>query len=178
MKSTLLLNASYEPLSIISAQRAVNLLVQNKVVSLDDSPHEFNSAYGAIAVPYVALLREQIKRKGYARPPKFSRRGVLVRDNFTCAFCGKYGDTIDHVVPRSLGGGSTYENCVAACSPCNRKKSNKTLKEIGWVLKVTPQVPSPYENLLRRISTNDEAYASWEQYISYYMPTRLQPQGA
>lgn len=174
MKSTLLLNASYEPLSVISAQRAVTLIVQGKASILDESPAFFNSAHGKINVPYVAILNRQVKQKTHRKPPRFSRRGVLVRDSYTCAYCKKYGDTIDHVVPRSAGGSTTYENCVASCGPCNRKKSNKTLKEIGWTIdqSFSLKAPTVYETLLNKVKNTGEAYATWNKYVQYYVPQK------
>ena len=174
MRSTLLLNASYEPLSVISAQRAVTLIVQGKARVEDESPAVFKAANGeTINVPYVAVLNKNIRRKSSLKAPRFSRRGVLVRDNFTCAYCGNYGDTIDHVIPRSMGGGSTYENCVAACGPCNRKKSNKSLREIGWTLnRSSLSAPSLYENILNKAHGNDEVFKVWNKYVEYYIPKR------
>ena len=172
MRSTLLLNASFEPLSVISAQRAVTLIVQGKARSIDESPVSFKSAHGSINVPYVAILNRNVKRKANIKPPRFSRRGVLVRDEFTCGYCGKYADTIDHILPSSLGGVSSYANCVAACTTCNRKKSNKTLKEIGWTLHITPTVPSVYENILNKARGNDEVFEIWSKYVGWYTPDR------
>ena len=173
MRSTLLLNASFEPLSVISAQRAVTLIVQGKASAVDESPVSFASAHGSINVPYVAILNKNVKRKSNMKAPRFSRRGVLVRDDFTCGYCGKYADTIDHIVPRSFGGGSTYDNCVAACTSCNRKKSNKSLKEIGWTLHINPTVPSVYENILNKVRGNDEVFEIWNKYVGWYTPEKM-----
>jgi len=171
MKSTLLLDVSYEPLSVVSAQRAVTLIIQDKAVSLDDSPATFESANRSIAIPYVALLTHKAARKHTAiKPPRFSRRGVLIRDSNTCVYCGKYADTIDHVIPRAAGGGSTYENCVASCGTCNRKKSDKFLEDLGWSLKKKPTVPSVYENLLNKSRSSEETFGSWSEYIFNYDP--------
>jgi 5-methylcytosine-specific restriction endonuclease McrA len=169
-KSTLLLNASYEPLSVVSAQRAVTLIIQGKAVSLDDSPASFGSATTSINVPYVAKLNKFVHKSKRLKPPKFSRRGVLVRDNNTCVYCGEFADTIDHVMPRAKGGLSTYENCVAACRRCNSKKTDKTLKELGWALNMNPSVPSLYENLLNKSRSNEQIFASWSEYIFMYDP--------
>lgn len=172
MKSTLLLNASFEPLSVVSAHRAVTLLVQEKVVALDESPIFFNSANGSINVPYVALHKKNVRRGVNLKATSWSRHGVLVRDGFTCAYCFGPADTIDHVVPRAAGGKSTYENCVAACFSCNQKKKDKSLKEIGWSLNFVPTVPSMYENILNRARGDEVTYEIWNQYIEYYMPTK------
>ncbi len=170
--STLLLNASYEPLSIVSAHRAIALLMSEKAISLDNSPKEFRGANTSIFIPYVAILRKQVKKGSSSRSAKFSRRGVLVRDNFTCAYCGKYGDTIDHILPKSRGGKSTYDNCVTACTHCNHKKSDKTIKELGWSMPILPPAPNLYENFLVKARGDNTQYEVWEKYVSYYVPNR------
>lgn len=173
MRSTLMLNASYEPLSVVSAQRAVTLIARGKAVSLDASPVDFAYAGGAINVPYVALLTTHVRRNStHVRGIGYSRRGVLVRDNFTCQFCGNYGDTIDHVVPQSKGGLSSYENCVTACKSCNFKKANKSLKEMGWELPGTPRTPSVYEHLLQKAGRDSEAFPIWSGYIEMWAPKK------
>jgi len=172
MKGTLVLNATFEPLSVVSTHRALTLLTQGKVVALDESPVFFNSENGRINVPYVALHKNNVKRPINLKTTSWSRHGVLVRDGFTCAYCGAPANTIDHVWPVSKGGKSTYQNCVAACFPCNQKKRNKTLKEIGWELKFDPTVPSVYESILNRARGDNEVFEIWNKYVSYYMPAK------
>lgn len=167
------MNASYEPLMIVSSVKAIKLVLNDKATVLDESPYEFRSSNHNIKIPYVILLKKQVKRNGNVRGPRFSRRGVLVRDNFTCAYCGNPGNTIDHVLPRALGGLSTFENCVTACVSCNHKKSDRTLKQIGWSLPFTPVAPNPYATLLGKARRTDEAYATWVEYIGYYLPASM-----
>lgn len=181
MKSTLVLNASYEPLHLVSAHRAVSMVLNGRAVSLDDAPYSFRSATGEIPVPYVILLKHQAphrstyRRKNAAVP--FSRRGVLVRDNFTCAYCGNPdANTFDHILPRKLGGISSWENCVAACVPCNSKKGHKTLAELGWKLRYAPTTPDKdpiwstpwYLRLLERTPEKVAARDAWVRFISIY----------
>ena len=165
MQSTLVLNASYEPLSIISARRAVMLIVNEKAVALDNSEVLFNSAKRSVPLPFVILLKEMVNKKGAAQSAKFSRRGVMVRDNFSCAYCGRHAETIDHVVPRKDGGKSTYENCVAACTLCNRKKGHKSLKAMNWTLKATPKAPSLYANMLGKARHDESTFQAWSEHI-------------
>jgi 5-methylcytosine-specific restriction endonuclease McrA len=172
MKSTLLLNASYEPLRILSYKDAMRLLLKNKATVLDESPYSLETCYDTYTIPYVIILNYQAKVSPSARQARFSRKGVLVRDHYTCAYCGKYGDTIDHVWPRSLGGKSTYENCVTSCRACNHKKSNKTLKELGWELPKEPKTPNKYQDMLKMVKPTDAGYETWHKYISYYLPTK------
>lgn len=181
MRSTLVLNTSYEPLNIVSAHRAMNLVLNGRAVSLDDAPYSFRSAQGEFSVPYVILLtspaphRNTYKKKNSRVP--FSRRGVLVRDNFICAYCGEKGaNTFDHILPRALGGVSSWENCVAACVKCNSKKGSKTLAELGWKLRNKPVVPDRepvwntpwYLRVLEKSNMSDPARASWVKFIGLY----------
>jgi len=170
MQSTLVLNASYEPLSIIPATRAVSLIIAERAIALDNSEVVFNSATQSINVPYVIRLNKYVKKSGVSKQAKFSRRGVMVRDGFNCVYCGKYADTIDHVVPRMDGGLSTYENCVAACTSCNRKKGHKTLHEMNWSLSFKPKAPSLYATMLGRVRHDEVQFKAWEQYILMFQP--------
>lgn len=171
MRSSLLLNADYAPMSIIPATRAVTMIVAGEAVSLDDSPIVFRSQSLTVPVPYVLLSKKYTKRKNNTRKAKFSRRGVLVRDNHTCAYCGKYADTIDHVIPRKEGGLSTYDNCVAACVGCNRKKGHKTLKQMNWTVPSNQvKAPSLFATMLNKATSHDEQFHAWSPYILAFEP--------
>ena len=172
MKSTLVLNASYAPLSIVPARRAIQLILDDRVAFTDDSPEVFRSESLEIFVPYVVVRNTEVKVPYRHRRNPFSRRGVIVRDNYTCAYCEDQSKalTIDHVIPRALGGKTTYENCVAACRSCNSKKADKTLAELGWELHITPSVPSWYSLALNRVPKGDPQRESWVKYLSYYDP--------
>lgn len=102
--------------------------------------------YGGYGVPRsVELVRYVFAKWKYhtARKHKvFSKKGVLKRDNYLCAYCPNKATTIDHVVPRALGGPSTWLNCVAACVPCNRAKRDTPLEEAGMVLLTQPYEPN------------------------------------
>lgn len=168
MQSTLVLNASHEPLTVVPASRAITLLLQGKAVSLDDSERTFRSAHSEIPVPYVIRLNYMVKRG--ARKVSFSRRGVLVRDRFTCVYCKGYANTIDHVKPQSKGGLSTYDNCVAACRRCNSKKDDKSLEEMGWTLNMRPYVPSWYMMAFNKAPANSEQRRVWGEHIALFDP--------
>lgn len=169
MKSTLLLNASYEPLRVLSVKDAMRLLFKNKAHVIEESPYTFDTTYKSYPVPYIIIMNYQVKVNHKAQERLYTRRGVLLRDNYECAYCGKHANTIDHVLPRSLGGVDSYENCVAACLSCNNKKSNLTLDQIGWKLRWVPKAPSTYNAVLRKIDVNDENYPHWEPYVGYLM---------
>lgn len=170
MKSSLLLNAGFEPMSIISANRAVTMILAGDARSVEDSPEIFHSPSISVAVPYVLVATKYTKRSKRAREAKFSRRGVMIRDNHTCVYCGRAADTIDHVIPRADGGTSTYANCVAACTSCNRKKGHKSLKQMNWSLPKTPKVPSLYATMLGRVLNNEERFNVWGPYILPHEP--------
>lgn len=173
MKSSLLLNITYEPLSVVSAKRAVQLILDNKATIEAASPSSFTTANGKeITIPYVVRLNYAVKHVGKnLKPPKFQRKGMLVRDNYTCVYCGKPGNTVDHVVPRSLGGLTTYENCVTACGKCNHKKSNKTLKQMGWNVDTNKLIVKPsqrYYQMLAKSRHDTEMFSSWIEYIAWF----------
>lgn len=168
MQSTLVLNASYEPLNIVSAQRAITLILKGKAVSIDDSPRSFNWANGSIEVPYV-IKRLTMVHKEYRKTIGYSHKAVLFRDNHKCVYCGRKATTVDHVFPKSLGGKDSYENCVAACTKCNGKKSNKLLETMGWELDFKPTPPSPYVMLLNRAKPDSEHYNAWKPHFDLFM---------
>lgn len=172
MQSVLVLSASFQPLSIVSAKRAVQLMQEQKANPLDMSGRFLHSATQSIEIPYVVLLTYMVKQGDTTRTG-FSRQGVLVRDNFECIYCGEHATTIDHVVPRALGGKSTYDNCVAACLSCNSKKANKTLSQMGWnVPDRTLKTPSHLAKMLTK-ATEENKLNAWKNYIYMYDP-RLQ----
>lgn len=170
LASTMILNASYEPLTIVSAKRAVTLLLNGKAVSVEDGPHVFRSNDLEIQVPYVIKLTYFVQRKAFLKPAKYSKATVLVRDGHSCAYCGRHATTIDHIIPRKHGGLSTYENCVAACTRCNSKKADKLLKEVGYQLLLKPYAPSPYSTLLSRVKAQTEVFDAWSKYVFMYQP--------
>ncbi len=138
----LLLNATFEPLAVVTAKRAVVLMLSGKAecveVTLDEAFHSEN-----LTIPAPSVMRlSRYVRVPYRTAVPMTRAGVLRRDGRRCAYCGRRADTIDHVVPRSRGGGHTWENCVAACRTCNSKKADRLLGELGWTLDRPPRPPS------------------------------------
>lgn len=175
MESTLVLNASYEPLGIVSARSAINKILANKAVAIDNSEKIFHHADdngSPVYVPYVVLMTYMVNPKHSFGPKSFSRRGILARDKFTCAYCGKPGTTIDHVLPRALGGQNSYENCVTACLSCNSKKASKTLEQLGWSLPFKPEAPSRYESFLFKAS-GEPLKKAWATYIDPWSKVKV-----
>ena len=139
---TLVLNAGYEPLGVVSFKRALILVLNQKATILaGDSENPVHSARGSYALPRVILLSRYV-RVPHSRKVPLSRRGVLRRDSNQCAYCKRSANTIDHVQPKSRGGEDTWENLVACCLKCNNIKGDKTLQELGWELPHTPRMPS------------------------------------
>lgn len=142
--STLLLNSDYSPLKIVSWQRAVHLWFDNKVeiVEVYDD-FELKSMRVTIKCPAVIRLLSYVSRRDTKL--KFSRVNVFGRDNFQCQYCDKQPGTseltYDHVIPRSQGGTTVWENIVTACVPCNSKKGSRTPAEAGMKLKRKPVRP-------------------------------------
>ena len=143
MDSTLLLNSGFEPLKVISWERAISLMFRGKVEVVDSYEREVRSVSLSIKVPAVVRLLRYIK-VGVRRPP-LTRLNLLSRDNFRCQYCGvsltNSDASIDHVVPRSQGGTTRWDNVVSACHPCNRKKGGRTPEQARMPLDIRPKQP-------------------------------------
>lgn len=138
---TLVLNAGYEPISIVSDRRALVLVLGGKASVLEsDESQPLRSMYLEHARPQVILLRQYV-RIPMARHQPVSRKGVLRRDNHRCGYCDSFANTIDHVHPRSRGGRDSWENLVACCLRCNNVKGDRTPEEMGWRLRHRPSAP-------------------------------------
>ncbi len=140
MSRALVLNASYEPLSVVSARRAVVLVLAEKAELVHGSDDEIRSEHLTLAVPSVVRLRVFV-RVPHRHHTTLSRRGVFLRDGGVCQYCGRHADSIDHVVPRSKGGPHTWENVVAACHRCNSTKRDRLLHETSMRLRCRPGPP-------------------------------------
>ena len=140
MRSSLVLNATYEPLSVVSAHRAVCLVLSDKADLIADDGTVLRSARLALPSPSVVRLR-YVVRVPYARRTAMSRRALFARDDYRCQYCGGFADSLDHVVPRSRGGQHTWENVAAACRPCNLRKRDRTPAEAGMWLARPPCAP-------------------------------------
>jgi len=132
MHRVLVLNATYEPLNTVSIPRAVALLLADKAEIVEAAEAELRSQHVKLPMPLVIRLVTYV-RIPRMMPLAVTRRGVLNRDHHTCQYCGRMLPsaelTLDHVLPRSRGGRTTWENIVAACKPCNHRKGNRTLAE-------------------------------------------------
>jgi len=133
MRRALVLNASFEPLSVVSPRRAICLLLAEKAELLEADDAVVRSESLTLPSPAVIKLCYMV-RAPRRRTASVSRRAVLVRDDYRCQYCGGGADSIDHVLPRSRGGGDGWDNLAAACRSCNSTKRNRTPKEAGMHL--------------------------------------------
>lgn len=143
MGRVLVLNASFEPLSLISVQRAVVLLLREKAEAIEtDVSRQLRAERISLPMPLVIRLVHYVPIPRRLRVP-LTRKTLLSRDEYTCQFCGTTQGplTVDHVLPRSRGGLTSWENCVAACLRCNHKKGSKTPEELGMHLRRKPARP-------------------------------------
>jgi 5-methylcytosine-specific restriction endonuclease McrA len=138
--SALVLNATYEPLCVVSVRRAAILVLSAKAVCVTDGEGFLHSAREALAVPSVVRLTRYV-RVPYRAHIGLSRRAVFARDGGRCAYCRGPAETIDHVLPRSRGGVHEWDNVVAACAKCNHYKGDRTPAELGWRLHAVPAAP-------------------------------------
>jgi len=138
------LNASYEPLNVCSVRRAHVLVWKGKAEILESLPKGLRSATDTYAWPHVIRLVQYV-RVPRAIQRKISRRALFARDGWRCVYCGDGTSrlTLDHVVPRSRGGESVWENVVTACGPCNLRKGDRLLEETHMRLPRVPRPPAP-----------------------------------
>ena len=149
MTHCVLLNADYSFLNLVNWRRAFCLLAKGKVEIVKDSAQTIRNARGEeLKVPAVMRLIKLI-RTIYRSSVSFTKRNVLVRDRFKCAYCGTRKErlSIDHIIPKSKGGKTNFENCVAACKACNLKKGGRTPREAKMYLKGRPYQPTISEFL-------------------------------
>ena len=165
MQNVLVLNASYEPLNVTTVRRAHVLVFKGKAEVIEELDRPLTSASTAYAWPHVIRLVH------YVRVPrtvqrKISRRALFARDGWRCVYCGSSGGrlTLDHVVPRSRGGESTWENVVTSCAPCNLRKGNRLPHEVHMELRHQPRPPAPV--LFISLAT-PKIPTRWERYLAY-----------
>jgi 5-methylcytosine-specific restriction endonuclease McrA len=163
---TLLLSQGYEPIKVISWQRAISLLFLGKVEVLEEYDHNVRSISLVIKIPAVVRLLRAFRR--HAKPVKFSRVNIYARDNYRCQYCGHKASiselTYDHVIPRSQGGTTEWTNIVTCCYECNRKKGGRTPKQATMTLLSQPAQPNWVPAVTIRISLKSVPDA-WRDYL-------------
>jgi len=174
MPQVLLLNASYEPLAVITLRRALALMLKNQVESACNETVELRGITHCLRVPTVIRLRRYVNvpRRG----ARWTRRGVLQRDNYTCAYCGiqpggsmqrgqlltRQDFTIDHIVPVSRGGKNTWGNTVCACPQCNQRKGSRMPHEAQMTLRWEPKIPR-----VTYLVAWGSVPTAWKMYLPY-----------
>src|ERR1700761_4123935 len=164
----LVLNASYEPINICGARRALVLVLKGVARTEEEQGMELHSARLRMSLPSVIRLLEYRRIPHQTRA--LSRKNILLRDRNTCQYCGvvlSSADlTLDHVIPRSRGGLSTWENLVACCHPCNRRKGNRLLHETEMKLFKEPRPFTLHtsRHIMRMIGRSD---TKWRKYLFY-----------
>jgi len=164
----LVLNATYEPINVCAARRALVLVLKGVASAEEESRLVFRSPSRSFRVPSVIRLLEyrRIPFQGRA----LSRKNILMRDRNTCQFCARVLPaselTLDHIVPRSRGGESTWDNLVACCHPCNNRKGDRSLEEAGMKLLRRPRSFTLHTSrqLMRMMGRKDEA---WRKYLFF-----------
>ena len=164
----LVLNASYEPIHVCIARRALVLMLKGLAAAEELSSYHVHSPSRAIRVPSVIRLLE------YRRIPRqtrsLSRKNILIRDRYTCQYCKRIFSatdlTLDHVMPRSRGGNSSWENLVTSCRRCNNRKGNRLPEEADMALVKRPRPFNLHtsRSLMRQLGNHQEA---WRKYLFY-----------
>jgi 5-methylcytosine-specific restriction endonuclease McrA len=164
----LVLNASYEPINVCAARRAVVLVLKGVAAAEELSQFIVHSALQSMRLPSVIRLLEYRRIPHQSRP--LSRKNILIRDRYTCQYCQHTLPsselTLDHVIPRSRTGESAWENLVTCCHRCNNRKGNRTPEEAGMRLVRQPRSFSLHtsRHLMRLLAKSDD---QWRKYLFY-----------
>ena len=159
----LVLNATFEPINVCTVRRAVVLLLKAKAEVIERADRELHSERITMSRPAVIRLVSYVRVPRDMHRRKITRRAVFARDGWACQYCGSRSTlTVDHVVPRSKGGSSTWENIVASCAPCNRRKGDQLPRQVGMHLVRQPRIPGPQVFIHVASPTIPE---NWKQYL-------------
>ncbi|MGA3036370.1 MAG: HNH endonuclease [Vulcanimicrobiaceae bacterium] len=166
MNDVLVLNFTYEALNITSFQRAVKLIFSGKAEIVHNRDRILTSARWELRMPSIIRMLYYIRRP--MQKVALTKKNVLLRDDYTCQYCGLRGErmmTVDHVVPRSRGGPSTWENLVCACMRCNNRKNNRSPQDANMSLKRRPKTPKyiPWIQIRRNTFPGE-----WHKFLFLY----------
>lgn len=167
-QEVLVLNSDYAPLNVCNIKRAIALVFLGKVDVLHNDHKTVHSLRGDFVAPSVVRLKSHIRRP--MPELRLSRRSVLARDHYTCQYCGQVAKelTIDHVIPKRLGGPTTWENLVCCCRKCNTKKSDKTLQQVGFILARQPRKPRYVPFLSLTKFAQGAKRRAWRDYLPIF----------
>jgi 5-methylcytosine-specific restriction endonuclease McrA len=161
MSRSLVLNASFEPLCVVSSRRALVLVLAERAEMVHSSDGCFRSERLSLPEPSVVRLARYVKVP-YQTRVALNRRAVFARDGHRCQYCGAAAENIDHVVPKSRGGPHTWENVVASCRSCNARKEDRTPHEAGLVLRSAPTQP---RHRMWALIAGGAVRPDWEPYL-------------
>ncbi|HLK15764.1 MAG TPA: HNH endonuclease [Fimbriimonadaceae bacterium] len=164
----LVLNNNYEPLNVCNMRRAFALLLLGKAEIIQQRDIPVVTTRGEITAPSVVKMRYVVRRP--MPQLRLSRHSVLARDNYTCQYCGSKGKelTIDHVVPRWVGGENTWDNMVACCRRCNLKKADKTPQQANMKLIRKPRRPHFIPYLSLPLYLKAQGRDDWRMYLPIF----------
>jgi 5-methylcytosine-specific restriction endonuclease McrA len=154
----LVLNANFEPINVCNTRRAITLILDGKATLILNGRGEIKTISRCYPRPSIIRLEKMVHRP--RNRVKLTKREVLRRDNYTCQYCGQYAAylTIDHIVPRHMGGRHSWDNLVTACPNCNHRKGGRTLEQVQMRLLKQPHEPptSAIYLFARHLKENDE----------------------
>ncbi len=159
-RRALVLNATFEPLGVVSSRRAVLLVLDTKAELLHSTDRVFRAERVSVPEPSVVRLVRYVQVPRHYRVA-VNRRTVFARDGSRCQYCGLAAENLDHVIPRSRGGPHTWENVVAACRRCNTRKEDRLPHEAGMVLRATPVAPRHRVHLLALCGGASEEWGTY-----------------
>jgi 5-methylcytosine-specific restriction endonuclease McrA len=162
MARALVLNATYEPLSVVPTRRAVVLVLRDRADVIEVNGATWRSEHVSMESPSVIRLRHFVSVP-YARRVPLNRRAVFLRDDHACQYCGRPAENLDHVIPKSQGGIHVWENVVAACRRCNSKKGGRTPHEAGLALRRRPEAPRRHSWV--HVALGYTPDPAWEPYL-------------
>jgi 5-methylcytosine-specific restriction endonuclease McrA len=161
----LVLNATYEPINVCTVRRATVLLLKEKAEVIEIGATDLHWATGSLPKPVVIRLVTYVRVPRDSHKRKITRRAVFARDGWECMYCGaRTSLTVDHVIPRSKGGGSGWDNIVASCAPCNRRKGDRLPHQVNMHPRVKPRTPAAHIFIQLASPTIP---ATWKQYLPW-----------
>jgi 5-methylcytosine-specific restriction endonuclease McrA len=160
----LVLNATFEPINVCTVRRATVLVLKDRAEIVERHDRDLHAETFTMPRPVVIRLVTYVRVPRDAHRRKITRRAVFARDSWTCQYCGHVRGTLtlDHVIPRSRGGTSTWDNIVTCCAPCNRRKGDRLPKVAGMHPMTAPRAPSPH--IFVHVASTT-IHPAWEQYL-------------
>ena len=160
----LVLNATFEPINVCTLRRATVLVLKDRAEIIERHDLDLHAETFTMPRPVVIRLTTYVRVPRDAHRRKITRRAVFARDRWTCQYCGGVCGTLtlDHVIPRSRGGPSTWDNIVTCCAPCNRRKGDRLPKAVAMKLMAEPRPPNPH--IFVHVASTT-IHPAWEQYL-------------